>query len=120
MGEFLPLYVKNDRSRAVIAASDHHPVIVGPALHDGAALQRRVYIPADRVPRLAAELSIHQMIKIILLGRAFQQKLIAHVEKRTRPGFWVGQVLLLIFGKAFLVQNCNLTLVLHTSAPYSI
>ena len=31
-------------ARAVVAAGDHHAVVVGPVLHDGATLQRGVHV----------------------------------------------------------------------------
>ena len=66
------LDLENDRPRAVVAAGDHHAVVVRPALHNGASLQCRVHVPADGVPRLTAELTVHQVIEIILLRRAFE------------------------------------------------
>ena len=41
------LDLEDDRTRAVITAGDHHAVVVRPAFHDGAALQRRIDIPAE-------------------------------------------------------------------------
>lgn len=54
-----------------IAASDHHSVIIRPSLHDRDTLQSGVNISADSIPRLSAELAIHQVIKIVLLRCAF-------------------------------------------------
>ena len=68
------LDLEDDRAGAVIAAGDHHAVIFGPALHDGAALQGCVHVSANCVPGLAAKLAVHQVVEIILLGRAFQQE----------------------------------------------
>ena len=96
---------EDDRPRAVVAAGDHHSVIVGPALHDGAALQRGIYIPADGIPGLAAELPVHQMVEIVLLRCAFQQEGVARFEKRTRTGPGVCQILFLKLGKTLCFQN---------------
>ena len=66
------LDLKNDRPCAVVTASNHHAIIVGPSFHDRTALKSRVYIPADGIPCFAAEFSVHQVIEIILLRRAFE------------------------------------------------
>ena len=106
----LPLFVilryidaldfEDDRPRPIVAAGDHHAVVIRPALHDGAALQSRVHISADGIPGFTAELAVHQVIKIILLGCALEQKSIAHVEERAGAGFGISQVLLLIVSEA--------------------
>ena len=62
-----PLNLEDDRPGAVIAAGDHHPIIIGPALHDGTTLQGRINIAADGIPCLPAEFAIHQVIEVILL-----------------------------------------------------
>lgn len=54
-----PFDLENDRAGPIIAASDHHTVIIRPALHDRAALKRSINIPADRVPGLSAKLTVH-------------------------------------------------------------
>ncbi len=72
-----PLNFENDRPGAIIAAGDHHAFVICPFVHNGAALQRGVNISADRVPRLAAEFSIHQMIEVIAFSRSFQNKCIS-------------------------------------------
>ena len=99
--------LEDDRPGAVVAAGDHHAVVIRPALHDGAALQSRVHIPADGVPGFAAELAVHQVVEIILLRRPFEQKGVTHVEKRAGTGLGIGQVLLLEIRKAFLINDCN-------------
>ena len=78
-----PFDLENDRPCAIITAGDHDVVIVGPAFHNGAALQSGVHIPADRIPRFTAEFTIHQMVKVILLWSTLQNKLVSHIEKRT-------------------------------------
>lgn len=35
-----PLYLEHDRTRSIIAASDHHSIVIGPLTHDRATLQR--------------------------------------------------------------------------------
>ena len=46
---------ENDRSCAVVAAGDHDFIVIHPTVHDAPALQRRVDITADGVPRFRAE-----------------------------------------------------------------
>ena len=108
------LDLEDDRAGSVIAAGDHHAVVVGPALHDGAALQCCINITADGVPGLAAELAVHKVIKVVLLRRALEQKGISLLEKRAGPGLGIGQIGLLIFRKAFGVQHRDLTFVFHS------
>lgn len=48
------LQLEDDRAGAVVAAGDHEAVVARPAVHDGAALQRRVDVARDAVPRLGA------------------------------------------------------------------
>ena len=59
--------------QAIIIRSSfgHHSSIIRPSLHDRATLQSGVNISADSIPRLSAELAIHQVIKIVLLRCAF-------------------------------------------------
>ena len=92
--------LENDRSCAVITACDHHTVVVGPTLHNGAALKSSVHIPADSIPFFTAELTVHQMIEVILLWRSFEQKSISYIEEGARARIWISQVLLLIVSEA--------------------
>ena len=59
------LYFENNRARAVVAAGNHHLFIVRPAAHNGAALQRRIHIAADGVPRLGAKFAVQHMHKVV-------------------------------------------------------
>lgn len=112
-----PFDLENDRPRAVVTAGDHHAVIVSPAFHDGAALKGSVNIPADGIPRLAAEFAVHQVVKIVLLRRTFQDEFVSHIKAGTGTGLWISQILLLVIGKTFLIYNCDFAFVLHTQAP---
>ena len=66
------LDLEDHGARAVVAAGDHHALVIRPLVHDGAALQSSVNIPADGIPRFTAEFAIHQMVKIILLWCSLQ------------------------------------------------
>ena len=68
-----PLDLENDRPGAIIAAGNHHTVIIGPAFHDGTALQGSINIAADVIPCLPAEVAIHKMIEVILLWSTLQR-----------------------------------------------
>ena len=92
--------LEDDWPGAVVAAGNHHAVIVCPALHDGTALESCVHIPADSIPCFTAELTVHQMIEVILLWRSFEQKCIPNIEERARTRFGISQVLLLIISEA--------------------
>ena len=92
--------LENDRPGAVIAASDHHAIVIRPAFHDGTALERGINVPADSIPCLSTELTVHQMIEVILLWRSFEQKCIPNIEERARTRFGISQVLLLIISEA--------------------
>ena len=61
------LYLKYHRSCTIIATGNHHSLIIRPPMHDGTTLQCGINISADSIPCFATELSVHQMIKIILL-----------------------------------------------------
>ena len=86
------LDLEDDRPRAIVAAGDHHAVIICPALHDGAPLECRIHIAVDGVPCLTTELAVHQMVEIVLLWRAFEKKGIARFEERAGPGLGIGQI----------------------------
>ena len=101
------LDLKDHRTGPVIAAGDHHAVIVCPAMHDGAALKRGIDIAADGIPCLAAEIPVHEMIKVVLLGRAPQDKGVARLEERSGTGHRIGQVLLLKIRKTFGFKDCD-------------
>ena len=92
--------LEDDWPGAVVAAGNHHAVIVCPALHNGAALKSSVHIPADSIPFFTAELTVHQMIEVILLWRSFEQKSISYIEEGARARIWISQVLLLIVSEA--------------------
>ena len=94
--------LENDRSRTVIAAGDHHAIVIGPAFHDRAALQCCVNIATDSIPCLAAELAVHQVIEIVLLRRTLQNEFVSHIEEGTGAGLGIRQILLLVIGKVFL------------------
>ena len=61
----------------------------------------------------AAESSVHQTVKIILLRRAFEQEGIARLEKRIWAGLRIRQILLLKLGKALCFQNRYSAFVKH-------
>ena len=60
LGDVDALDLEHHGTRAVVAAGDHHALVRGPAVHDGAALQGRVDEAADAVPRLRATLAPSQ------------------------------------------------------------
>ena len=107
------LNFENNRPCPVVATGDHHTIVISPSLHNGATLKCCIDIPADSIPCLTAEFSIHQMIKIILLWCTFQQKSIARFEKRARAGLRISQIFLLKFRKTLSFQNSNSTFVFH-------
>ena len=37
-------YLEDDGARAVVATGDHHALVVGPAVHDAATLQRSILL----------------------------------------------------------------------------
>jgi hypothetical protein len=84
-----------------------------PALHDGAALQSCIHIPADGIPRFAAELSVHQVIEIVLLRCPFEQDGITWFEKRAWARLGVSQIFLLEIRKALRFQYGYPAFVLH-------
>ena len=49
-----PFYFENDGSRSVRTAGNHDSLVFHPAAHDGTALQPRVNVAGDGVPRLRA------------------------------------------------------------------
>ena len=85
-----------------------------PPLHNRAALQCRVHIPADSIPRLTAELTIHQVIEVILLRGTPEQKSIARSKEGTRAGLWISQVLRLKILKALRLQYGYSAFMLHS------
>lgn len=96
-----PFYLEDHRPGTVITAGNHHTVIVCPALHYGAALQCRINIPADGIPRFTAEFSVHQMVKVILLRRSLQDKFISCLKERTGAGLRISQIFFLQLWKDF-------------------
>ena len=114
------LDLKNDRPRTVIATGDHHTVVVGPPLHDGPSLQGGVHVPTDGVPGLPAELAVHQVIEVILLGRPFEQEGVPFLEEGARTRMGVGQVFLLVIREALGLQYGYLTLVFHLKMRFGM
>ena len=82
-----PFDLENDGAGSIIAASDHHAVIVCPFLHDRTALKRSINIPANRVPGFTAKSSVHQMIEIILLGVRLSRNVSPTLKKGQGPDF---------------------------------
>ena len=76
-------------------AGDHDSVIIRPVFHYRAALECCVDVPADGIPGFAAELAVHQVIEVILLRCALEQKGVARFEERARAGFGISQVFFL-------------------------
>jgi hypothetical protein len=74
LGDIDPLDLEDHRPGPVVATGDHHPLIIGPLVHDGSALEGCVDIPADGVPRLPAEFPVHQVVKIVPLSGTLKQK----------------------------------------------
>lgn len=81
------LDLEDDGPRAVVAAGDHHAVVVGPALHNGAALQRRIDVAAHRVPRLAArevpaadEGTLTQVVEAVVFRCALKLEYLPRLE----------------------------------------
>jgi len=83
--------LEDDRPRTVIAAGDHHAVIIGPAFHDGTSLKSSVNISADSISSLPAEFAVHQVIKVILFGCTLEYKRVTRMEERTWPGLGIRQ-----------------------------
>ena len=76
-------------------------------------LQGGVDIPADGVPRLPAEFSVHQAVKIIPLRGALEQKGVSLPKAGAGARLGVGQVVLLIVLKYLCLQYCDSAFVLH-------
>ena len=92
---------------------NHHSVVICPLTHNGAALQRRINISADGVPCLAAEFTIHQAVKIILLRRSFQEECVSRLKAGTRSGFRISQIFFLQFWEHLCLQYCYFAFVVH-------
>ena len=105
---------ENDRPRPIIAAGDHNPLIIGPAMHDRTALQGRIHIAADGIPGLPAEPTIHEMVEIILLRRPFQNESIPLFKTGTFSGIRIRQIFLLIRRKYLRFQDRDPAFVLHS------
>ena len=114
------LDLKDDRPRTVIATGDHHTVVVGPPLHDGPSLQGGVHVPTDGVPGLPAELAVHQVIEVILLGRPFEQEGVPFLEEGARTRMGIGQVFLLVIREALGLQYGYLALVFHLKMRFGM
>ena len=104
-----PFQLEDNRARAVIAARNHHFLIVRPAAHNGASLQGGVNVTADAIPRLSAERAV-QHTEIIL---TVHDDFLSFAEEWARTRFRVGQILSLQVLIALPFQDRNLTLVFH-------
>lgn len=114
------LDLKDDRPRTVIATGDHHTVVVGPPLHDGPSLQGGVNVPADGIPRLTAELAVHQVIEVILLGRPLEQESVPFLEEGAWTRMRVREVFLLVIREALGLQYGYLALVFHLKKRFGL
>ena len=113
LGDIDPLNLEDHRPGPVVAAGDHHPLIIGPLVHDGSALEGCVDIPADGVPRLPAEFPVHQVVKIVPLSGTLEQKGISLLKAGTGSRLGVRKILLLVLRKHLGLQYCNSAFVLH-------
>jgi len=86
-------------------------------LHDGSALQSGIDVSAYRIPCFAAKSSVHQVIEIVLPGRAFEQKGVARLEEGARAGSRIGKVFFLKVREAFCFEYCDSAFVLHGWPP---
>ena len=116
-GNINSLYLKDNGTGSVIAASNHHSIVICPLAHNRSALQCRIHVSADSIPRFTAKLSVHQMIKIILSRRSFQNKRISRFEKRTRSRFGISQILFLQLRKNLGLQYGYFAFISHKSIP---
>ena len=94
-------------------------IIIRPALHNGAALERRVDITADSIPSLSTGFAVHQVVEVILGRGALEDELVTHIEERAWPGLGISQILFLVICKAFLIDHGNLAFVLLFAASTS-
>ena len=69
------------------------------------------------IPRLTAELAVHQVVEIVLLRRALEQERISRFEERARTGLWISQKLLLKVRKALCFQYGDPAFMLHNALP---
>ena len=78
------LYFEDDRSCSIVAAGNHDLVIIHPAVHDAPALQRRVDIAADGIPRFGTER--HTIRPAVCRPRRLQADFVwlARLYQRTR------------------------------------
>jgi hypothetical protein len=135
---------ENDGPCPIGAAGDHHVVVIGPAMHNGPALEGGINIAADGVPSLGAKrnafaptmVSIRRMGKILIgLPRVHERPLahvpkivlaivpaenefVADVEARALPTDRVRAILFLQLGIKLLVQDRHLHLISHNHPPY--
>ena len=72
-----------------------------------------VYTYLLTASHLATEFTIHHVVEIILLLRAFEQEGITWFEERTWAGLGIGKILLLKLRKTHRFQNCYFTFVLN-------
>lgn len=107
------LYLEDDRACAVVAAGYHHALIVGPAVHDVAALQGGIDIATHSIPRLTTEPAVHQMVEVVLLRRTVKDERIARLEARTWSRLGVGKILLLELWKHLGFENSYFALMPH-------
>lgn len=121
LGDIDALDLEDHGARAVVAAGNHHAIVRGPAVHDGAALQRRVDVAADAVPRLrTGELRVQiapEVPEIVLAVLALEQILLPRREARARPARRVRQIARLQLGKALGLEHRHLALMFHNRLP---
>jgi hypothetical protein len=80
---------ENNGSRPIGTASDHHMIIVRPAMHNSPALEGSVDIAADGVPGLGAEgnafgpamVGVGRMGKILIGLPRFHERPLAHMPE---------------------------------------
>ena len=74
-----PFDLEDGGPGAVVAASDHHTLVVGPVPHDAAALKGGIDVAADAVPSLRALAAVARPPEGVLIAVALKEKGIPHI-----------------------------------------
>lgn len=134
------LYFENNRSGSIVAASNHYPVILCPAMHDTPALECGINITTDSVPCLRAKRdaftsamsSSWRLQAVLVRNTRFNQcplaavpivissivpiknKFITNIVTGAFSAIWNGTILCLKFWKSFFINYSHFTFIFHS------
>ena len=108
---------EDDWACAIIAASNHDAVVIGPSVHNRAALKCGIDISADAVPGFSTRKFrfpvASEMPKIVFTVGALKNEFVADMKAWAHAAFWICKIFLLEIGMQFLIDDGDFANMFH-------